>query len=85
MARKGQIYYLYAFLSALIVGLGQMVKGNGEKGLKFLLLFYFPLPVLIYISLLISGAVFLVVFGIGTIFAVIFWLYNVIDAFKEPA
>jgi len=74
--------YLYALLSFLIVGLGQIAKGDAEKGVKFILLFYFALPALIYLSLMISGGVFLLVFGIGIIFAIIFWMYNIIDAYQ---
>ena len=74
--------YLYALLSFLIVGLGQIVKGDMEKGIKFILLFYFALPALIYLSLTISGGLFLVVSGIGIIFGIIFWIYNIIDAYS---
>lgn len=71
-----------ALASTFVVGLGQILKGDSEKGIKFLLLFYFALPAIFYFSLLISGAIFLLVFGIGLVFAVIFWGYNIIDAYK---
>jgi len=73
----------YAWLSFLVVGLGQIFKGEGEKGLKFILVFYFTLPLLLYLCLSLSGGLFLLVFGVGTIFAVIFWLYNVVDAYRS--
>lgn len=68
--------------SLLLVGGGQAVKGRGEKAVKFMLLFYFALPALLYASLMISGGLFVVVFGVVTVFAVIFWLYNIIDAYQ---
>lgn len=74
--------YLYAMLSLFVVGLGQIVKGDAEKGIKYILLFYFVLPVLVYFSLTVSGAAFLVFFGVALIFAIIFWIYNVIDAYS---
>ncbi len=83
--RKRPSNYLPAAFSLLIVGLGQLVKGDWEKGIKFILLFYFALPAVIYFSLLVSGALFLAVFGISTIFALIFWAYNIIDAFRASA
>lgn len=73
---------LYAFLSFLIVGLGQIIEGDSEKGIKYILLFYFALPALFYASLLISGGLFLIVFGVGVIFALIFWVYNIIEAYN---
>lgn len=74
--------HLYAILSLFIVGLGQIIKGDAEKGIKFILLFYFVLPAIVYFSLAISGAVFLVVFGVGLIFAILFWIYNILDAYS---
>ena len=71
-----------ALLSFFIVGLGQAIKGETEKGLKFMLLFYFALPAVIYFALFISGGLFLVVSGVGIIFAAIFWIYNLIDAYS---
>jgi len=77
--------WLYVFFSLLVVGLGQILKGEAEKGLKFMLLFYFALPLLLYFTLAISGALFLVIFGFTTIFAVIFWIYNIWDAYRVGA
>ncbi|MFA4967619.1 MAG: hypothetical protein WC624_05320 [Candidatus Margulisiibacteriota bacterium] len=71
-----------ALLSFFIVGLGQAVKGDSEKGIKFILLFYFALPAVIYLSLMVSGALFIVVSGVGLIFALIFWIYNMFDAYN---
>jgi hypothetical protein len=74
--------YFFTLMSFLVVGLGQILKGEGEKGLKFILVFYFTLPLLLYLSLSLSGGLFLMVFGVATIFAVIFWIYNIIDAYR---
>ena len=79
-ARQAKLFP--ALLSFFIVGLGQTIKGETEKGVKFMLLFYFALPAVVYLALFISGALFLIVSGIGIIFAVIFWIYNIIDAFS---
>lgn len=68
--------------SFFLVGLGQLVKGEGEKAVKFMLLFYFALPALLYASLMVSGGIFLVVFGVITVFAIIFWAYNIFDAYQ---
>ncbi|MBI5699459.1 hypothetical protein HZC35_04010 [Candidatus Saganbacteria bacterium] len=74
--------WLPALVSLLLVGGGQSLKGQGEKAIKFMLLFYFALPALLYASLIISGGLFVVVFGVVVVFAVIFWLYNIIDAYQ---
>lgn len=68
------------FVSAFLVGGGQILKGETEKGLKFLLSFYFGMPMLLYVTLSFSGALFLVIFGVSIIFAIIFWIYNIWDA-----
>jgi len=73
---------IYAVLSTLMVGLGQIFKGEGEKAIKFILLIYFFVPAAIYFSLLMSGGLFLMVFGIGTLFTIIFWVYNIVDAYQ---
>ena len=82
MKRK---YWLEAIASFLVVGLGQIIKGEGKKGLKLLLAFYFVLPALIYVSLLINAFLFLVVFGLSLISAVILWVYSIWDALKHEA
>ncbi len=68
--------------SALIVGAGQILKGETQKGLKFMLTFYFGLPLLLYLTLSFSGGLFLIVFGIAVIFLLLFWAYNIWDAAK---
>lgn len=74
--------WLPVLLSLFLVGGGQLIKGRGEKAVKFMLLFYFTLPALLYVSLMISGGLFVVVFGVVTVFAVIFWMYNIFDAYQ---
>jgi len=71
---------IFGIASALLVGAGQILKGESEKGLKFMLTFYFGLPILLYVNLAFNGGMFLIVFGISAIFAIIFWLYNIWDA-----
>ncbi|OGC06465.1 hypothetical protein A2526_06020 [candidate division WOR-1 bacterium RIFOXYD2_FULL_36_8] len=70
------------FFSAFFVGSGQILKGETEKGLKFMLTFYFGIPTLLYVTLAFSGEVFLIAFGIAIIFIILFWAYNVWDATK---
>jgi len=72
-----------AFLSFLIVGLGQIIKGESEKGLKLMLLFYFIIPALLYLFFIIKAELFLLMLGFFTIFNVIFWAYNVADAYRK--
>ena len=69
-----------ALFSGLLVGSGQILKGEVEKGLKLMLTFYFGLPLLLYLTLSFSGGLFLLVFGIVVIFCIIFWAYNIWDA-----
>lgn len=66
--------------SALFIGSGQILKGETEKGLKFMLTFYFGIPILLYVTLSLSGGLFVIVFGVSIIFAVLFWIYNIWDA-----
>lgn len=73
-----------AFISAIFVGGGQILKGDSEKGIKLLLTFYFGIPVLLYVTLAFSGGLFLVIFGVTIIFAIILWIYNIIDAYSNP-
>lgn len=73
-------YRREALASFFIVGLGQIIKGEGDKGLKMVLTFYFALPALIYTSLLINGFLFLMVLGMALIADITLWLYNVRDA-----
>jgi hypothetical protein len=79
---KGK-YWLEAFFSFFIVGLGQIIKGEGKKGLKLLLFFYFVLPISIYLSLIINGYLFLLVLGISLILGITIWLYNIWDALNH--
>lgn len=69
-----------ALASLMIVGLGQIIKGEGEKGLKMLLTFYLAFPALAYVSLLINAYLFLLVLGLLLISAAVVWIYNIWDA-----
>lgn len=74
-----------ALASCLIVGLGQIIKGEGARGLKLMLTFYFFFPIAIYVSLLINGYLFLLTLGLSLVSGIILWAYNVWDAFNhEP-
>lgn len=76
--------YIPAICSFFIVGLGQIIKGNGKKGLGLLLSFYFAVPMLIYTVLIAgSGRNFLVVLGFSIFALFSLWLYSIIDAVKK--
>lgn len=77
MKRK---HWVAALISFFIVGLGQIVKGEGKKGLLLLLTFYFFLPALIYFTLMINAYLFLFTLGLSIIFGIILWGYNIWDA-----
>ena len=72
-----------AFWSALIVGLGQILKGEGKKGLVLILLFYLAAPSLFYLSLLLGDLIFLPVFSLLVILEISLWVFNIWDALKN--
>jgi hypothetical protein len=69
-----------AVLSIFVAGLGQIIKGEGKKGVAVLLIIYFVLPALVYLSLLLKSSLFLFVLGFAIIFGIILWTYNIMDA-----
>ncbi len=73
-------HWLEALGSFFIVGLGQIVKGEGQKGLLLILAFYFALPGLVFATLALNGWLFLFSFALAIILAIIIWAYNVLDA-----
>ncbi|OGC34286.1 hypothetical protein A2311_01135 [candidate division WOR-1 bacterium RIFOXYB2_FULL_48_7] len=78
-----QKFWREALASLLIVGLGQIIKGEGEKGLLLLLAFYFAIPLSIYTALTINAYLFVLLLAAGIITELVIWLYNIIDAFKH--
>lgn len=73
-------HYFEALASLLVVGSGQIIQGETNKGILILLTFYFILPALVYGTLLINGEIFTLVFGICVISAIILWLYSIGEA-----
>jgi TM2 domain-containing membrane protein YozV len=71
-----------AFWSVLIIGLGQILKGEGKKGLVLILLFYFTAPMLLFLSLQLGDVIFLTVFSLVVVLEIGLWLYGVWDALK---
>ena len=69
-----------AIASLLVVGLGQILKNEGRKGLLLLLTFYFVFPALVYASLIIHPFLFLIVLAFVGVSAIILWGYAVVDA-----
>ena len=81
---KTKKHWLEALASLLVVGLGQIVKKEGDKGLKMMLYFYLGLPTMIYVSLMINGYLFLLVLAFALLSGLVLWLYNVWDALIKP-
>ncbi|MCX5750753.1 MAG: hypothetical protein NT099_03670 [Candidatus Saganbacteria bacterium] len=78
-------YKKEAFLSALVIGLGQITKGESQRGLKLILWFYVAIPALLVISLYLSGILFLAFFIASIFLYPIFWVYSIYDALtREP-
>lgn len=72
-----------ALASLLVVGLGQIIKKEGDKGLKLMLFFYLGIPTAIYVALLINGYLFLLALAIALMSGIILWIYNVWDALNH--
>jgi len=83
-AKRSVKHWPEAFASLLVVGLGQIVKKEGDKGLKMMLSFYLGIPTALYTSLLINGYLFLLVLALCLFFGIIMWIYNVGDALLKP-
>ncbi len=83
-AGKRVKYWGPALASVLVVGLGQIVKKEGDKGLKMMLFFYLGIPTALYTSLLINGYLFLLVLAACLLFGFVLWAYNVMDALLRP-
>ena len=62
---------------------GQIIKGEGDKGLKMMLIFYFALPSAVYVSLLLNAYLFLLALGTALFSGIILWGYNIWDAFTH--
>jgi hypothetical protein len=75
-----KLHFIEGICSVLIVGLGQIVKGQNKKGILLLLAFYFTLPAILYASLLFSGYLPLYALGFVLISGIILWIYSVADA-----
>ena len=75
-----KLHFLEPLLSIFVVGLGQIVKGETKKGIILLLTFYFFLPALVYLSLLISAFYFICALGFEMVFGIILWIYSMGDA-----
>lgn len=75
-----KLHYLEALCSALVVGLGQIIKREGKKGILLLLIFYFALPAIVYVSLLSNGNLPLFALGFSLFSGIILWVYSVADA-----
>lgn len=77
---KRKIYFFPTIFSIFIIGLGQIIKGDSEKGLKWLLIAYIAAPTLIYLSFIINAYFFLFLLSLTVVAYPIFWVYNILDA-----
>jgi len=75
--------FFEAFCSLLVVGLGQVIKGEGKKGLIMLLNFYLTLPALLYTSLVINETIFMLALPAVVVLSLCLWLYNIFDALTK--
>jgi len=75
-----KFHFIEGVCSALIVGLGQVIRGRTRKGILLLLAFYFALPAILYVSLLFSGYIPLYALGFVTFSGIILWIYGAADA-----
>jgi hypothetical protein len=75
-----RLHYLEALGSLLVVGLGQIIKGETQKGLSLLLVFYFALPAFVYLALLVTAQYFLYALAAALILGIMIWVYSVGDA-----
>lgn len=73
-------HWIAALFSVFMVGLGQIIKGEGKKGLILILAFYFALPALVFLSLAINDYLFLIVLSLVILSEIGLWLYNIGDA-----
>ena len=80
MTMSKEYHPFAAIFSVFFVGIGQIIKGDSKKGLKWILFFYLFIPATIYVSFVINAYLFIFVFGISMMILPVFWLYNVIDA-----
>ena len=76
-------HFFEALCSLFVVGLGQIVKGKGKKGLNLLLIFYFALPAALYVSLIINGPFFMLTLPCTVLGALAVWPYSIIEAFLK--
>ena len=80
---KKHKYVTPAIFSFFMIGLGQIVKGDSDRGLKWVLFFYLFYPLLIYVTLMINARIFVATMAVGVIVYPVFWLYNVYDAYNR--
>jgi hypothetical protein len=76
-------YFWPAAASFFIVGLGQVIKGEGRKGLLLILTFYFTIPGLVYLMLMINAYLFLTTLGLGIICGTVLWAQSLVDAWSH--
>jgi uncharacterized membrane-anchored protein YitT (DUF2179 family) len=76
-------YLASAIFSALVAGLGQIVKGEAKKGLKIMIWFYMGMPMLIMATFLLNPYLFLVTLAAFVVIYPAFWAYNIMDAYSK--
>lgn len=85
MAARRKRYVMPAILSFFVAGLGQIVKGNGRRGVRIMIWFYMGMPVLILGAFLLHPLIFLVTLAGAVVLYPLIWLYNISDAYSSQA
>jgi hypothetical protein len=79
-----KLHLLEAISSALIVGLGQIIKGETKKGILLLLAFYLFLPAVVYSSLLFDSNYPVIALAVAVVLGIGLWGYSVLEALLKP-
>ena len=78
--------YLWpAIASILVAGSGQILKGEGKRGLKIMIWFYMGLPIIIFGMFMLNPYLFLMAFAAMVVIYPAFWIYNIMDAYSSKA
>lgn len=75
-----KLNYLAALSSVFIAGLGQILLGQTNNGIRVMLGFYFLLPGIIYLSLLVPSPIIIFIVSSSIFLAAILWVYSIIGA-----
>ena len=83
VAPQRERYLLPAIASILVAGSGQIMKGEGKRGLKMMVWFYMGLPIITVGMFMLNPYVFLMAFAAIVVIYPVFWFYNIVDAYSS--